>query len=81
MRYKQQIIAIRKAEPALSYHEIAARIGCRYNTVSKVCSETGLGVGRPPRVYFGEVIKLGWAAKRARLTVQQIEAMANARHA
>jgi hypothetical protein len=49
--------------------------------VSKVCSETGLGVGRPPRVYFGEVIKLGWAAKRARLTVQQIEAMANARHA
>jgi hypothetical protein len=80
MTYKQQIIALRKAKPHLEYHEIAEMIGCRYNTVSKVCSETGLRVGRVRSVKFGNVLRLGWAAMHAGLTVKQIEAMANARH-
>lgn len=71
--YKNDIIALRKSDPDLSYREIADRLGCSIRTVWTTCSYTGLHKGRPK--VFRNVIALGWAAQRAGLTVQQIEAM------
>lgn len=79
--WKQKIVALRLAEPDLTYQEIADRLGCKYGTVSGTCHDVGLASGHRAGGQFSETLKLGYAAKRAGLTVQQIEGMANARHA
>ncbi len=76
--YKDKIVSLRLDEPDLSYQEIAARVGCSVATVYSACNVSGTQKGRPK--IFREVIKLGWAAQRAGLTVQQLQEMANARH-
>jgi hypothetical protein len=77
--YKDKILSLRLNEPDLSYQEIADRIGCKINAVYSACHTADLKIGRPK--VFRDVIKLGWAAQRAGLTLQQIESMANARNA
>jgi hypothetical protein len=81
MAFKEQIIALRQSDPDLKYKEIAARLGCAENTVAQVCSQTGLRAGYRRAEDFSSVLKLGYAAKRVGLTLQQIEEIANARHA
>lgn len=79
--YKAQIVALRQAEPHLLYREIAARIGCKETTVSDVCHRTQLKSGYRSDGQLGNAVRLGYAAIRAGLTLQQIEGMTNARHA
>lgn len=74
--YKEQIVALRLAEPDLTYREIADRIGCHYGTVSQVCFMGGMQSGPRGPASFGDVLKLGYAARRAGLTLDQIEGMA-----
>lgn len=79
--WKEKIIALRLAEPGMTYQEIADRLGCKYGTVSGTCHKVDLQCGRKAPENFSETLKLGYAARRAGLTVQQIEGMADARHA
>jgi hypothetical protein len=73
---KTQIADLRLSEPALTYREIAARLGCAYGTVSGTCSTLGLTTGSATNGRnFSEILRLGYAARRAGLTKQQIEAM------
>lgn len=76
--YKHKIVAIRQTEPDVTYQEIADRLGCSIATVWNTCYLTDTKRGH---VASRDIMKLGWAAKRAGLTVQQIEGMANARNA
>lgn len=43
--YKQQIIKLRMDEPDLTYHQIAARIGCSHSTVKLYSTICGLARG------------------------------------
>jgi DNA-directed RNA polymerase specialized sigma24 family protein len=78
--FKARIIALRKSEPDLKYREIAAILGCAESTVSDVCCRAVLKSGKQSQLQSA-VLRLGHAAYRLGLTVQQIQEMANARHA
>lgn len=68
---RQQIIELRRSEPDLVFRQIADRLSCRHGYVQRVCSETKMG----KKIDLANVLRLGYAADRAGLTVEQINAV------
>ena len=49
--YKYRILSLRREYPELSYADIAATVGCSFDTVRSECGRAGLAIGRLPKDY------------------------------